>query len=154
MSAPVSDRTGAMAGRLREVLGEPLSTGLCQLSSGASRETFRFATAGRGELVLQVDRGAKVGAGPPPQAALLAAAADAGVPVSRVVAHGGEDVALGAGWTVVEALAGAAEPGAILAGEGVPEPAQLIDQVAAALAAVHRMPADESLAPAVQDPIG
>jgi aminoglycoside phosphotransferase (APT) family kinase protein len=149
-----SGARGAIAARLEQVLGEPLTGELRQLSSGASRETYRFATEGHGGLILQVDRGAKPGAGPPPQAELLEAAAAAGVPVSRVVAHGADDGALGAGWTVVEALAGRAEPDAILAGEGAPGPEVLLDQIAAALAAVHRIPADESLAPAVEDPIG
>jgi aminoglycoside phosphotransferase (APT) family kinase protein len=157
------ERDAALARRLEEVLGAPLSEQPRQLSSGASRETFIFATAAHGPLVLQVDRGAKPGSGPPPQAALLGAAADVGVPVARVIAQGGAAAngaeadsadALGPSWTVVEALAGGADPAQILDGRGAPAPEQLLDEVAAALAAVHRIAADEALAPAVDDPIG
>src|SRR5262249_20440646 len=148
-----AQRAHAIAARLQELLASPLTVEVRQLSSGASRATYAFATAAHGPLVLQVDRGAKPEGAPPPQAALLAAAADAGGPVARVVAHGDSEDVLGGSWTVVEELAGTAAPGAILAGEGAPPPEQLIDQIAAALAAVHRMPADEGLAPATDDPV-
>src|SRR5450759_5353908 len=81
------------------------------------------------------------------------AAAAAGVPVARVVAQGTADPVLGPSWTVVEALPGTTDPSGILAGEDVPPPAELIDGIAAALAAVHRIPADPGLAPAVEDPL-
>ena len=48
----------------------------------------------------------------------------------------------GSGWTVIEALAGTTDPKAILAGEGVPGGEQLIDELAGALAAIHRIPLD------------
>ena len=144
-----------IAARLGEVAGEPLAGELRRLSSGASRDTYRFATAARGELVAQLDRrGGKLGGGPPPQAALLQAAARAGVPVAEVVAHGAGDPVLGDSWIVVQALPGTTDPRHILAGEGVPAASRLIDSIAAALAAVHRMPADEALAPAVSDSVG
>src|SRR5271165_444504 len=100
------ERVRAIAARLGEVLGEPLAGQIRRLSSGASRETFAFATASRGELVVQIDRHQGLGAEPPPQAPLLAAAAQAGVPVPRVVEHGTEDPVLGRSWTVVKAIAG------------------------------------------------
>ena len=147
-------RLATIAERLGEVVGAPLAGELRQLSSGASRDTYRFATAARGELVAQLDRrGGKLGGGPPPQAALLQAAARAGVPVAEVVAHGAEDPVLGDSWIVVQALPGTTDPRRILAGEGVPAAGRLIDSIAAALAAVHRMPADEALAPAVSDSV-
>src|SRR5213078_2673152 len=147
-------RLATIAERLAEVVGEPPAGELRQLSSGASRDTYRFATAAHGELVAQLDRrGKKLGGGPPPQAALLQAAARAGVPVADVVAHGAEDPVLGDSWIVVQALPGTTDPRRILAGEGVPAAGRLIDSIAAALAAVHRMPADEALAPAVSDSV-
>jgi aminoglycoside phosphotransferase (APT) family kinase protein len=145
------ERIRTIAVRLGDVLGEPITDEIRRLSSGASRDTFAFATASHGKLVAQIDRGGGLGAGPPPQAALLAAAARAGVPVPRVLAHGTGDPVLGPSWTVVEAIAGTTDPKEILAGEGVPEAPQLIESIAAALAAVHRMPPDPALAPPVED---
>ena len=148
-----SQRAREIGERLADVLQAPLTESLTRLSSGASRETFAFATEAHGGLVLQIERGSKKLAPVPPQAPLLQAAAEAGVPVPRVVAHGGEDAVLGPSWIVVEALAGTSDPRAILAGEGVPAAEELIDGIAAALAAVHRMPADPALAPPIDDPL-
>jgi len=148
-----ADRAEGIAERLAELLGEPLTGPLEQLSGGASRATFTFATASHGELVVQIERRAAPEREARAQAALLLAAAQAGVPVARVVAHGGADPALGTSWIVMQAVAGTADPGRILAAQGVPPPHALIDSIAAALTAVHRMPADEELAPQVDDPI-
>ena len=60
---------------------------------------------------------------------------------------------LGRELDVVEALAGTSDPQQILAAGGEPGAAALIDGIAAALAAVHRMPADAALAPPVDDPL-
>jgi aminoglycoside phosphotransferase (APT) family kinase protein len=139
--------------RLGELLGESPLREPQQLSGGASRTTYTFDTAGRGRLVLQV-------AGPRAsehalrsQAHLLAQAARAGVPVAAVVAHGSQDPDLGGEWIVMRAVDGVADPGRILNGEGVPGADELLDSIAAALAAVHRMPVDETLAPAVDEPL-
>jgi aminoglycoside phosphotransferase (APT) family kinase protein len=149
-----STRTRTIADRLAEVLGEALDGDIRRLSSGASRETFAFSTRARGGLVVQIARG---GGGKivqaPPQAPLLAAAAQAGVPVPRVVAHGHDDDVLGVSWAVVESLDGTTDPQAILEGEGVPPPPELIDGIASALAAVHRMPTDLASAPPIDDPL-
>jgi len=142
----------AISKRLAEVLGEPLDGELSQLSSGASRETFAFATRLHGPLVAQLETHAARGA-PPSQAALLNAAAKAGAPVPAIVASGSGDDVLGEGWIVAKALPGTTDPGAILAGRGVPPAAALIESIAAALAAVHRIPANPMLAPAVEDPV-
>jgi aminoglycoside phosphotransferase (APT) family kinase protein len=87
------------------------------------------------------------------QAQLLLAAAQAGVPVAAVVAHGPHDAQLGGSWIVTRALEGTAEARAILEGAGVPPAEALLDSIAAALAAVHRMPVSEQLAPAVDAPL-
>jgi aminoglycoside phosphotransferase (APT) family kinase protein len=150
--APTADeRIRAIAARLGEVLGEPLTGQIRRLSGGASRETFAFSTASHGKLFVQIDRRGALGADPLPQAALLEAAARAGVPVPAVLAHGSADPVLGLSWTVVEAIAGSADPNEILSGGRVPEAPQLIESIASALAAVHRMPADPALAPPVED---
>jgi aminoglycoside phosphotransferase (APT) family kinase protein len=144
-----SERTAAIAARLAEVLdGAPVED-VRRLSGGASRETYLLSAGERGRLILQCEHAGKPTGEPPGQAALLEAAATAGVPVPTVVAHGREDPALGAAWTLVEALAGTSDPAQILPGAG----AELLDDIAAALAAVHRMPADESLAPAAEQPL-
>ena len=140
-----------LAQRLEELLSEPLTTPPRRLSSGASRETWAFATAAHGDLFAQIDRGGPQLIERPPQAPLMRAAAEAGVPVPAVVAAGDEDDVLGAGWTVVQAVSGTTDPGEILTGDAPPE--QLLDSIAEALAAVHRMPADDQLAPAVDDPL-
>src|SRR4051794_630262 len=125
----------AFSERLAEVVGAPLDGEPRRLSGGASRETWSFSAGGRA-LIAQLQR---VAHDPPrePQAPLLRAAAQAGVPVARVVADGSDDDVLGVEWTIVEALPGTADAGAILDADGAP----LLDQVAGALAAVHRMPA-------------
>ena len=146
------ERTAALDARLAEVLGEPLTGEVRQLSGGASRETYRCTCASRGAMILQSEHRGKPSGEPPGQAALLRAAALAGVPVATVLAHGSEDPVLGAAWTLVEALPGTTDPSEIIpaAADGAPE---LLDSVAEALAAVHRMPAEASLAAPVVDPL-
>ncbi|HTY95602.1 MAG TPA: phosphotransferase family protein [Solirubrobacteraceae bacterium] len=141
---------------LQDALGEPLEGGLRRLSSGASRETFLLSTAGRGALVVQIARGTDKVVRAPPETALLRAAAAAGVPVPGVIAEGPGGGAMGSGWTVLEAVPGTSDPKAIVAGEGVPDGARMIDQLAAALAAIHRIPLDGDALPGlpeVEDPL-
>ena len=143
-----------LAERLGEVLGGRVER-LEQLSGGASRETWVFDVGSR-PMVLQIDRATdSPGRGArPSQAPLLRAAAEARVPVASVIAAGEDDAVLGPAWTVVERLPGTADPRAILAGEGVPDAQRLLDDLAAALAAVHRMEVDEAVVPHVADPLG
>jgi len=147
-----TERDAAIAARLSEVLGGARVSGLRRLSGGASRETYAIDAGEAGELILQCEHAGKPTGEPPGQAALLEAAAAAGVPVARVVAHGREDAVLGAAWTLVAALAGTSDPGAILPA-GVQGAPALLDDLARALAAVHRMPADTGLAPAADAPL-
>ncbi len=151
----MDDRLDALARRLGEVLGEPVGDGgLQRLSRGASRETFAFTLRTRGPLVLQIAPGGARLSQSPPEARLLAAAAEAGVPVPAVIAHGSDDPDLGANWWVVESLTGTTDPKAILAGDGVPAADVLLDDIARVLVAVHRMPADSELARPVDDAVG
>ncbi len=145
--------TGALAQRLGEVLGEPLLGAIEQLSSGASRSSYRAATASQGALVVQLDRPGKARPGPFEQGALLRAAAAAGVPVPEVVADGSEDPVLGPNWIVVRAVAGTSDPRVILAQADGQRAAQLIDSIASALAGVHRMSADSELVASIDDPL-
>ena len=150
------ERRRAIAQHLQRALGEPLQGEPRRLSSGASRETFLFSTAGHGALVVQIARGTDKVVSAPPETALLRAAAAAGVPVPAVIAEGPGEGPMGSGWTVLQALEGSSDPKAILDGEGVPEPGVLIDQLAAALAAIHGIGLDGDAIPGlpeVDDPL-
>ena len=147
-----TDRGAAIAARLSEVLGGVGVSGLRRLSGGASRETYSLGADGHGALILQCERGGKPTGEPPGQAALLESARAAGVPVAAVVAHGRDDSLLGDAWTLVEALPGTSDPATIVSADEHGAPA-LLDDVAKALAAVHRMPADTALAPATDAPL-
>ncbi len=149
-----SERAAAIGARLTEVLGGPPVEEVRRLSGGASRETYLCAGGERGQLILQCEHAGKPTGEPPGQAELLEAAAAAGVPVATVLAHGRDDPVLGAAWTLVEALAGTSDPKLILSRPGEPGAPELLDGLAAALAAVHRMPADASLAPPADEPLG
>jgi aminoglycoside phosphotransferase (APT) family kinase protein len=150
------ERRRAIAQRLEEALGEPLEGEPRRLSSGASRETFLFCTQGRGGLVVQIARGTDKVVSAPPETSLLRAAAAAGVPVPAVIAEGPGEGPMGSGWTVLEALDGTSDPKAILAADGVPDGHLLIDQLAGALAAIHRIPLEGDAIPGlpeVEDPL-
>jgi aminoglycoside phosphotransferase (APT) family kinase protein len=155
-TAPARDETeraAAIKARLAEVLGGPGPGEVRRLSGGASRETYLCDSAQRGQLILQCEHAGKPTGEPPGQAALLEAAASAGVPVATVAAHGRDDPVLGAAWTLVEALAGTSDPKLIVPERGAHGAPELLDDVAAALAAVHRIPADSSLAPPAEEPL-
>lgn len=148
------ERIAAIGARLTEALGGATVGEVRRLSGGASRETYLCEAGGHGQLILQCEHAGKPTGEPPGQAALLQAAATAGVPVATVVAHGRDDSVLGTAWTLVEALEGTSDPKLILRQAGERSAAELLDGLAAALAAVHRMPADPSLAPPAEEPLG
>jgi aminoglycoside phosphotransferase (APT) family kinase protein len=143
------ERAAAVGSRLAELLGED-TVDVRRLSGGASRETYLCERGTGGRLILQCEHAGKPTGEPAGQAPLLEAAAAAGVPVAAVVAHGRDDPVLGAAWTLVEAVPGTSDPARILAQEGS---LQLLESIAEALAAVHRMPADPALAPATEEPL-
>ncbi len=145
-----AERAAAIRSRLAEILGEPEAEDVRRLSGGASRETYLYDRGAGGRLILQCEHAGKPTGEPPGQAALLQAAAAAGVPVASVVAHGADDPVLGAAWTLVQAVPGTSDPAQILAGAA---PGVLLEDIARALAAVHRMPAEEALAPAADEPL-
>ncbi len=145
-----AERDAAIRSRLAEILGGAQTGELRRLSGGASRETYLYDRGERGALVLQCEHAGKPTGEPPGQAALLEAAATAGVPVAALVAHGREDPVLGAAWTLVETVPGTSDPAEILAAANA---GALLEDIAGALAAVHRMPAEEALAPAAPEPL-
>lgn len=142
MSAP-----DEVADRLGRSLGGTV-TSLRRLSGGASRVTSAVDLAGadgtRRALVLQQRRGE----GPTPaagvamEAALLRAAASAGVPVPAVVGAGAAD-GLDDGWLVVERLDGETIARKLLRDDAYAAArARLTGQVAQALARIHAIPVE------------
>ena len=156
-----------MAPRLRdreltERLGRALGGsvhGLRRVSGGASRVTSAFELethdGATRRLILQMDRGDGSHHGRAQmEAALLRAAAAAGVPVPAVVALG-DGSELGADWLVVERLEGETIPRKVLRDdEWADARAALTAEAGRALAAIHTVdPADIEGLPPV-DPLG
>jgi aminoglycoside phosphotransferase (APT) family kinase protein len=147
-SDPAPESPQWLAARLEQLLGGEIS-GLSRLSGGASRQTwaFDFAPAGGSpqQLILRRDppTATRVG-GMPLEAALFAAAAQAGVPVPQLVANGDADPnVLGTGFLVMHRVAGETIARKILRDEPYAH-ARLVAvaQMGAALAKLHRAPID------------
>lgn len=119
-----------------------LAGGARRLSSGASRETWRCAAHDGGDVIVQLQRRVGAGAGAN-EARLLRAAAEAGVPVPAVLGDGRDDPVLGT-YLVTAMVGGTEDPRAILAGDGVPDAPALLDDLARALAAIHRIDVERS----------
>ncbi len=133
-----------LADRLRELLGAVEVTGLHRLSGGASRETWAFDAEVGGSLrrlILQRERAAGVRPdGMQVEAAVLRAAAEAGVPVPAVVAcdDGTGAGALGGAFLVVERLEGETIARRILRDDSLADArAGLAAQCGTALAGIH-----------------
>lgn len=132
--------------------GEVAITDLDALSSGASRQTWRFtAAADRGKprpLILQCAQpGLDLSIGMAPQAQLMRAAAGQGAPVPEVVAGSADQGAvagLGAEWVVVSQVDGETIPQRILRDDALAEArAGLAEQCGRVLARIHRIPLEE-----------
>lgn len=127
-----------------------------RLSGGASRETFAFTLDGR-PLILQRVRAGPVAGGfsMEGEAALLRAAAAAGVPVAPVVAASDDPSVLGGAFIVVERLPGETiarriqRDDAFAAARSV-----LVAQGAAALARIHAIDPADAPTLRAQDPVG
>jgi aminoglycoside phosphotransferase (APT) family kinase protein len=136
---------GDLAEELAGALGNGVRVeGLRRLSGGASRVTSAFEAVApdgsRTPLVVQQVRSGAAGTGPgmAVEAAVLRAAADAGVPVPRVVAVGE-----GASFAVQEHVEGETIARKILRDdEFAPARPVLAGQCGQALAALHAMPVD------------
>jgi len=148
-SGPPSASDG-VTDALGQALGGSVS-GLRRLSGGASRVTSSFElTAEDGAaqpLILQQDRGGGLAAAGRvhTEAALLRAAAAAGVPVPKVVALGeGGEAGLATDWLVVERIEGETIPRKILRDpEWADAREALTAQCGRALAAIHRIAPEE-----------
>jgi aminoglycoside phosphotransferase (APT) family kinase protein len=140
----------ALEAALRRLLDDPSASvsGLGRMAGGASRQTWSFSLR-RGDgpatpLVLRRDPpGATLGIGMAKEAALLVAAAEAGVAVPRVIASSDDVSLLGAPFMVMERVDGETIPRRILrddlyrAARG-----EMAAQCGRALARIHRIPLD------------
>lgn len=153
---------------VREVFGPGASVPFsARLPGGASRETWALDVLDgdeRHELILRLDSpGAALEAGGSlaSEATLMRAAAEAGVPVPRIVAAGGAGgsvpriVAAGEPYILMTRVAGETIPRRILRDEAYAEARpRLAAQCGEALAAIHRMPLSAlPLVPAAEDPL-
>jgi aminoglycoside phosphotransferase (APT) family kinase protein len=123
-AVPVSLDPGRVAAVLSPVLGSPVEVvELRRLSAGASRLSWYVDVRSGGalhRLVLQRERGQGLGrGGMPAEAALLRAAAAAGVPVPSVVAAAADPAALGGAYLVTERVEGETIPRRILREAGL-----------------------------------
>jgi len=141
-AAPGGALGAALAACLADLAGDDDAaevTGLRRLTGGASRETWAFDAGGRA-LVLRRD----LSASPDPaimarEAALLTAAADAGVPVPALVDHGPE--LLGSPYLIMERLDGETIPRRLLRDGRFAEVRQrLAGDLGAILARLHTIP--------------
>jgi aminoglycoside phosphotransferase (APT) family kinase protein len=140
---------GPLAGVLAERYGPGVGVrGLSRAKGGASRITCAFeAVTAAGEtrpLILRLGtEGALAGAPLTREAALMRAAAAAGVPSPEVIAAGGDDGPLGAEFVVMERIEGESIPRRILRDPGLAGVrGRLAAQCGEILAAVHRIPLD------------
>ena len=142
-------------------LGEPVVVeALTRLPGGASKDTWSFSArrsnGAEQRLVLRSDRDrvGSSGSRMALEAALLVAAARAGVPVPRVVAAGDGPKELGAGFLITEFVDGETIPRRILRDEQLGNVrAVLAEQCGRILAATHRIPPAEVPGLAGGDPL-
>ncbi|MEU9356652.1 phosphotransferase family protein [Streptomyces sp. NPDC048301] len=145
MSTPHDDIQGWLRDRLGSLWGAPVAVeGMRRLSGGASRDTWSLdATTAGGSaqpLILRCDPLVK----PSPEvmareAAALSAAAEAGVPVPRLVDHG---TGLGRAYLLMERVEGETIPRRLLRDErfAAVRP-KLARELGRVLARIHSMPA-------------
>jgi len=128
---------------LRDELGRPdlEVQDLRRLTGGASRETWSFAAAGE-RFVLQRERAGSPRTGAMAvEAALLRAAADAGVPAAGLVSASGDGAALGAGHLVSRFVDGETIARKILRDEEFATARErLASDCGRALARIHSIP--------------
>ncbi len=139
-----------MAERLGAVLAEQLGSDvevdeLARLAGGSSRESWRFTARTPGgsarHFVLRRDPPGAPSSGLRLEAALLEAAAAAGVPVPTLVAAGADDSSLGGSFVVVDFVEGETIPRRILRDESLTEArARMAGQCGEILARIHAIP--------------
>lgn len=150
------DLRPALTAVLQPVLGEDVAVdGLRVLTGGASRTTWAFTAvtaAGQRALILRTGPPDDVHAGMELEARVQALAAARGAPVPEILAADNSPAALGNPYLICTAIAGETIVRRIQRGLDDAGRAQLLQQCAAALAAIHRAdPADAGLHP--RDPL-
>ena len=142
-----------LAETLADTLGEPI-TDLRQLSAGASRETWLLTTAGGQQRVLQRLPRGSARASVDTEAAILRAAADAGVPVARVLTVFEAGGQLGMPALLLEALPGESLAPRLLRDDRYARARRgLAAQCGQILARLHSVPTDAVPGLEPQDPI-
>ncbi|HZT67224.1 MAG TPA: phosphotransferase family protein [Acidimicrobiales bacterium] len=153
--------TATLAEGLRGVLAEALGDpgleveGVVRLSGGASRETWSFdARRSDGsveQLILRRDPPGAPKGGMGIEAAVITAAAGAGVPVPRLVAASDETAALGSAFIVVERIEGETIPRRVLREPALAAARRVLaEQCGQILAALHSVPPEA--VPGLQSP--
>ncbi len=150
-----AEGSGVTAERLRQVLGTAFGApvdvveDVALLSGGASSQLWAFCVPGRGRFVLRLAPPVATRVPMTTEAAAIAAAARAGVPVPAVVYATDERETLGAAYLVMEHVEGEARPGRILREPGLAEARRrFAADCGHALGAVARAQA----APALEEP--
>ena len=127
-----------LAAKLGALLGDEV-TELRRLSGGASRETFSLAAGGQPLILQRQRRGGTSDMAM--EARVLRAAAEAGVPVPRLVADATDKAALGAAAFVVEHIRGESIARKLLRDdEFAAARPRVARQCGAILAGIHRIP--------------
>jgi len=145
LTADAAQLASGLSHVLREAVGDPGVSvhGLRRLSGGASRETWSFdAVGGDGRvmpLIVRRDPPGRPGR-LATEAAAIAAAERAGVPVPPIVAASDDPTALGSAFVVMERVAGETIPRKILRDEEFAEARrQLAAQCGTLLARLHHV---------------
>ena len=125
---------------LDPVLGEVTVENLQALTGGASRITWAFDAVadGRRALILRTGAGDDIHAGMELEAQVQQRAAAAGSPVPHILTADDSPAALGNPYLICDAVAGETIAPRILRGLDDAARARLLEQCAAALAAIHR----------------
>nr|WP_085980871.1 phosphotransferase family protein [Mycolicibacterium chubuense] len=135
----------ALQAVLRPVLGEVEVDNLQRLTGGASRTTWAFdalETRGRRALILRTGSPDEVHASMELEARVQQRAAVAGAPVPHIVGADNSPEALGNPYLICDAIAGETIVRRIFRGLDDAARARLLEQCAAALAAIHRADPD------------
>ncbi|MGZ8802708.1 MAG: phosphotransferase, partial [Mycobacterium sp.] len=139
----------ALEGVLRPILGEVSVENLQPLTGGASRTTWAFTAHARSEkadaaaetrraLILRTGAGDDIHAGMELEALVQRHAAAAGAPVPHILAADNSPAALGNPYLICDAVAGETIVRRILRKLDDAGRTRLLEQCAAALAAIHR----------------
>jgi len=130
---------------LRPVLGDVAVENLTALTGGASRTTYAFdavGAAGRRRLILRTAPADDRFAGMELEAAVQAAAADAGAPVPHILVASDSPAALGDPFLICDEVPGETIVRRIHRGLDAGGRAALLEQCGRALAAIHRARTD------------